>query len=153
MRVIGYKWLCVDTAREETRGISLLSAFDAYEWTRGTSVASYAPTEESLWGFNAYYGAARARWLGRKFGMVIAGVTGFGTVALYQRGWRAEKAEIVAVYLPRRFRRQMPNDSLPRLSDRLSATYDVPVCGSVRRLRQETERWGQPGGYFLKSGA
>lgn len=34
-------------------------------------------------------------------------------------------------------------------SSRLSATYDVPVYQSLRRLRHETERWGLPGNHFL----
>lgn len=153
MRVIGYKWLCVETPPEGTRTIALLSAFDAYEWTRGTNLASYAPAEENLWGFNAYYSATRARWLGRRFGMVVVGVTGFGTVALYHRGWRAERAEIVAVYLPRRLRRLIGKDRLGWFSERLSVTYDVPVYRSIRRLRHETERWGHTGAHFLKGGS
>ena len=154
MRIVGYKWLCVEAFAEDARGITLRSAFDAHLWTRGTNVANYAPSEENLWGFNAYYSAARARWSGRNFGTVIVGVVGFGTVAMFHRGWRSEKAEIVAVYLPRRFTRRwrLGADSLPSFSARLSATYDVPVYRSLRRLQQETERWGRPGAHFL-SGA
>lgn len=150
MRIAGYKWLCVEASLEEARGIMLRSAFDAHVWSRGTNLANYAPSEENMWGFNAYYGAVRARWSGRSYGMVMVGVVGFGSVALFHRGWRAEKAEIVAVYLPRRFTRRLGTDSLAAFSERLSATYDVPVYRSLRRLRRETERWGRPGDTFLK---
>lgn len=152
MRIAGYKWLCVEASHEEARGITLRSAFDAHVWTRGTNLANYAPSEENMWGFNAYYGAVRARWSGRSYGMVMVGVVGFGSVALFHRGWRAEKAEIVAVYLPRRFTRRwrLGTDSLAAFSERLSATYDVPVYRSLRRLRQETERFGLAGETFLK---
>ncbi|MGH7687134.1 MAG: hypothetical protein ACREN2_10010 [Candidatus Dormibacteria bacterium] len=152
MRIVGYKWLCVEAPRDDAGGISLRSAFDAHLWTRGTNVANYAPSEENMWGFNAYYGAMRARWSGRNFGVVMVGVVGFGTVALFQRGWRAEKAEIVAVYLPRRLTRrwELRHDSLSSFSARLSATYDVPVYRSLRRLRRETERWGLPADHFLR---
>lgn len=99
MRIAGYKWLCVEAFPDDARGITLRSAFDAHLWTRGTNVANYPPSEENLWGFNAYHSAVRARWSGRNYGTVIVGVVGFGTVALFQHGWRAEKAEIVAVHL------------------------------------------------------
>ena len=142
MRVVGYKWLCVEAPLEPHANVLLLSAFDAHEWTRGTNVASYAPSQDNLWGFNAFHGAFRARWSGRKFGMVMVGVTGFGTVSLYQRGWRAEKSEIVAVYLPRRLLRREGRNSREWLMRRLRATYDVPVFRSLRDLTRETERWG-----------
>lgn len=155
MRIVGYKWLCVEAVSDDARGITLRSAFDAHLWTRGANVANYAPSEENLWGFNAYYSAVRARWSGRHFGTVIVGVAGFGTVALFQHGWRAEKAEIVAVHLPRRFTRRwrLDKESLASFSGRLSATYDVPVYQSLRRLRHETERWGLPGNDFLRKNA
>ena len=153
MRIVGYKWLCVEAPLEDGHGITLRSAFDAHLWTRGTNLANYAPSEENMWGFNAYYTAGRARWSGRSYGTVMAGVVGFGTVALFHHGWRSEKAEIVAVYLPRRFTRRwrLGNDSLASFSERLTATYDVPVYRSLRRLRLETERWGLPGDRFLTS--
>jgi hypothetical protein len=155
MRIAGYKWLCVEApGDDDAGGISLRSAFDAHLWTRGTNVANYAPSEENLWGFNAYYSAVRARWTGRSFGMVIVGVVGFGTVALFHHGWRAEKAEIVAVYVPRRVTHswRLDKDSLSSFSLRLSATYDVPVYRSLRRLQHETERWGLRGEQFLGRG-
>ena len=152
MRIAGYKWLSVEAFPEGTRAITLRSAFDAHLWTRGTNVANYPPSEESPWGFNAYHRATRARLSGRNYGTVIVGVVGFGTVAVFQHGWRAEKAEIVVVYLPRRFTRRwrLGKSSLPSFSARLSATYDVPVYRSLRRLRQETQRWGLPAGHFLR---
>lgn len=155
MRIAGYKWLCVEAFPEDARGITLRSAFDAHLWTRGTNVANYPPSEENLWGFNAYSSALRARWSGRNYGTVIVGVVGFGTVALFQHGWRAEKAEIVAVHLPRRFthRWRLGKNSLPSFSTRLSATYDVPVYRSLRRLREETQRWGLPANHFLHHAA
>lgn len=151
MRIVGYKWLCVEASLDDARGITLRSAFDAHVWTRGTNLANYAPSEENMWGFNAYYSAVRARWAGRNYGMVIVGVVGYGSVALFHRGWRAEKAEIVAVYLPRRFTRRwrLGKDSLASFSERLSATYDVPVFRSLRSLREETLRWGLPSEHFL----
>ena len=152
MRIAGYKWVCVEAFPEDARGITLRSAFDAHLWTRGTNVANYPVSEENLWGFNAYSSALRARWSGRNYGTVIVGVVGFGTVALFQHGWRAEKAEIVAVHLPRRFthRWRLGKNALPSFSARLSATYDVPVYRSLRHLRQETQRWGLPATHFLR---
>jgi len=152
MRIVGYKLLCVEAFPDDARGITLRSAFDAHPWTRGTNVANYPPSEENMWGFNAYYSAVRARWSGRNYGTVVVGVAGFGTVAMFQHGWRSEKAEIVAVYLPRRFthRWRLDKGALPSFSARLSATYDVPVYRSLRRLRKETERWGLPGNHFLR---
>lgn len=154
MRIIGYKWLCVEAPMEGERRITLRSAFDAHLWTRGTNLANYAPSEENMWGFNAYHGAVRARWSGRNYGTVMVGIVGFGTVSLFRHGWRAEKAEIVAVYLPRRFthRWRLGRDSLASFSTRLSATYDVPVFTSLPLLRRETERWGVTAEYFLTGG-
>ena len=150
MRVVGYKWVCVETPAAQLRGIILHSAFNAHDWTRGTNYASYAPSETTLWGFNAYHGALRARWSGRTFGQVMVGLTGFGTVALFQHGWRAEKAEIVAIHVPRRFARHAERESGHRFLVRLAATYDVPVFQSIRQLRRETERWGTRGSVLLK---
>ena len=64
MRIAAYKWLCVEAFPDDARGITLRSAFDAHLWTRGTNVANYPPSEENLWGFNAYHSAVRARWSG-----------------------------------------------------------------------------------------
>ncbi len=132
--------------------LALVSAHDAREWVRGPNRASYVPSPDVLWGFNAYYGARRARWSGRKFGTVMVGVVGFGTVALFQRGWRAETAEIVAIYTPRQFWQRIDNVARPVFIERLRATYDVPVFGSLTGLRRETERWGVPGKTFLRRG-
>ena len=96
MKVIGYKWVQVDTSPRRLHGAALLSTYDAREWHRGTNHASYAPSSDNLWGFNAYTSARRARWNGQVFGTAMVGVVGFGVVALFDHGWRAEKAEIVA---------------------------------------------------------
>ena len=100
MKVVGYKWLQVDVSPRRLAGAALVSTFDARAWTRGTNKASYVPSSDDLWGFNAYTSARRARWNGQVFGTALVGVVGFGTVALFDRGWRAEKAEVVAICLP-----------------------------------------------------
>lgn len=150
MRVIGYKWVCVEAPIPRYGSLSLMSAFDAHVWTRGPNRASYPPSPDTMWGFNAYHGALRARWSGRRFGNVMVGLAGFGTVALFEHGWRAEKAEIVAIHVPRGVWRGYGAEARAALRMRLHATYDVPVFRSLRALRRETERWGQPGSAFLR---
>ena len=147
MRVAGYKWLFVGSPWQRAAGAVLVSSFDAHEWTLGPNVASYAPSAENLWGFNAYYSPLRAR-LAAPRDAVVVGVVGFGTVALFSRGWRSEKAEIVAAYLPRRLRRRW-DDELQPLMTSLRTAYDIPVYLSLRPLRRETERWGVPGRALL----
>ncbi len=141
MRVIGYKWLFLAGCSGQGR-VALESGFDGREWIRGVNCASYAPEDGSLWGFNAYHSARRALWYGRRFGTVLVGVTGFGTVSLFEHGWRAEKAEIVAICLPRLLRHRIWTDDVAQLSTRLRNAYDAPVVVSLRALRTETERWG-----------
>lgn len=149
MKIAGYKWLFVNTAASH---VSLVSAFDASEWRRGTNHASYPPESDTLWGFNAYYGVWRARWHGRNFGTVMVGLVGFGSVALFQHGWRAEKAEIVAVHIPQRLRGGLDRESRSVFAERLHLAYDVPVLHSLKELRRETERFGAAGRSFLHGG-
>jgi len=151
VKVIGYKWLQVDTSSWRVPGAALVSTYDAREWTRGTNYASYAPSSDDLWGFNAYLSARRARWNGQVFGTAMVGVVGFGVVALFDHGWRAEKAEIVAICIPRWSRYRIAAD-LPvnEVMARLRAAYDVPVFRSLRNLRRETERWGVSAKVFLR---
>jgi len=152
VRIAGYKWLFVETGTRWPHGVALVSGYDAHTWTRGPNQATYPPSPDNLWGFNAYHDAWRARWSGQVYGTVIVGVTGFGAVELYRRGWRAEKAEIVAVHLPRGLagRRLDAIDRGPG-AERLRLAYDVPVLRSLRALRRETERWGVPGRRLLGS--
>jgi len=145
MKVIGYKWLHVSTSVMHPPRLALYSAHDAHEWTRGTNRASYVPSAEDLWGFNAYYGAWRARLSGHRFGTVMVGVAGYGAVALFQHGWRAEMAEIVAIHISRFFWRGVDKGSRPVYVEKLRGAYDVPVVRSLTELRRETERWGVPG--------
>ena len=150
MKVIGYKWLQVDASSRHLPWVALASTYDAREWTRGTNHASYAPSPDVLWGFNAYFSVTRARWNGQVYGTALVGVVGFGTVALFDHGWRAEKAEIVAICIPRLGRYRISGDL--RLADvmaRLQTAYDVPVFRSLLKLRKETERWGISGKVFL----
>jgi hypothetical protein len=151
MKVIGYKWVQVDTSPRRLHGAALVSTYDAREWHRGTNRASYPPSPDNLWGFNAYSSARRARWNGQVFGTAMVGVVGFGVVALFDHGWRAEKAEIVAICIPRLSRYRIAGD-LPIIEvvTRLRAAYDVPVSRSLRELRKETERWGVSGKVFLR---
>jgi hypothetical protein len=151
MKVIGYKWLQVDTSSRQMHGAALVSAYDAREWTRGTNHASYLPNPDDAWGFNAFTSARRARWNGQVYGTAMVGIVGFGVVALFDHGWRAEKTEIVAICIPR-FGTYRVASELP-LSDvmaRLRAAYDVPVVRSLRELRRETERWGVSAKVFLR---
>lgn len=150
VKVAGYKWLYIDTSSGLGGRWALASGFDGRRWTRGTNQASYAPSPDNLWGINAYHGVHRARWSGRAFGMVMVGVVGFGTVALFERGWRAEKAEIVAIYVHRRLWRKTERDMRPLLIDKLRAAYDVPVFRSMAPFRRETERWGVPAGRLAR---
>lgn len=150
MKVIGYKWLQVDTSPRLLTGAALVSAYDAREWSRGTNHASYAPSPDELWGFNAYLSVRRARWNGQVFGTAMVGVVGFGVVALFDHGWRAEKAEIVAICIPRLSRYRVAGElPLDEVMARLRAAYDVPVFRSLRNLRRETERWGVSAKVFL----
>ena len=150
MKVIGYKWVHVDTSPRQLAGAALVSSWDAREWTRGTNHSNYAPSSEQPWGFNAYLSARRARWNGQVYGTAMIGVVGFGVVALYEHGWRAEKAEIVAVCIPRFGQYRVATDlPLAEVIARLRAAYDVPVFRSVRHLRRETERWGVSAKTFL----
>jgi len=143
VRVTGYKWLQVDTSRRYPGGAALLSTYDARQWTRGVNQASLAPLSDADWGFNAYTSARRARWNGQVYGTALVGVVGFGKVALFDRGWRAEKAEIVAICIPRPGRYRVVSDlPLADVTARLRVAYDVPVFRSLRNLRKETERWG-----------
>ena len=82
----------------------------------------------------------------------MVGLVGFGSVALFQHGWRAEKAEIVAIYIPRLFWHRIDKDSRPLFVERLRAAYDVPVFRSLSGLRRETARWGVSGKAFLRGG-
>ncbi len=150
MKVIGYKWVQVDTSPRQLHGAALVSAYNAREWSRGTNYASYAPSSDDLWGFNAYLSARRARWNGQVYGTAMIGVVGFGVVALFDRGWRAEKAEIVAICIPRFGRYRIAGDlPLAEVMARLRAAYDVPVFRSLRNLRKETERWGASAKVFM----
>jgi len=151
VRVAGYKWLFIDTSSKHG-GLALASGFDGRRWTRGTNQATYAPSPDSLWGINAFHDVHRARWSGRKFGMVMVGVVGFGRVAIFQHGWRAEKAEIVAICIHRRLWRHTEKDERQLLIGKLRAAYDVPVFRSMRQFRRETERWGVPGNALVRHG-
>jgi hypothetical protein len=151
VRVIGYKWLQVDASSRRLHGAALVSAYDAREWSRGTNHASYQPSPDDLWGFNAYLSARRARWNGQVYGTAMVGVVGFGVVGLFDHGWRAEKAEIVAICIPRLSRYRVASDlSLAEVMARLRAAYDVPVVRSLRHLRSETERWGISATVFMR---
>ncbi len=151
MKVIGYKWLQVDMSAYAPRGAALVSAYDAHRWQRGTNQASYPPNADDAWGFNAYTSARRARLNGQVYGTAMAGVVGFGVVALFDHGWRAEKAEIVALCLPRLSRYRVATDlPLAEVMTRLHAAYDVPVSRSLRQLQRETERWGVSAKVFLR---
>jgi hypothetical protein len=142
--------LQVDTSPRGLPGAALASTWDAREWSRGTNHASYTPSSDGLWGFNAYLSARRARWNGQVFGTAMVGVVGFGVVALFEHGWRAEKAEIVAICIPRLSRYRISGDvPLEEVMARLRAAYDVPVFRSLRNLRRETERWGVSAKVFL----
>jgi hypothetical protein len=150
MKVIGYKWVQVDTSPRQLHRVALVSGWDAREWTRGTNCASYTPSSDEPWGFNAYLSARRARWSGQVYGTAMVGVVGCGVVALFDHGWRAEKAEIVAICIPRLSRYRVAGDvPLAEVIARLRAAYDVPVFRSVRHLRKETERWGISAKIFL----
>ena len=150
MRVTGYKWLQVDISSRYPGGAALLSTYDAREWTRGINQASLAPLSDADWGFNAFTSARRARWNGQVYGTALVGIVGFGTVAIFDHGWRAGKAEIVAICIPRVGRYRVASDlPLPQVMARLLAAYDVPVYRSLRKLRRETERWGVSAKRFL----
>ena len=150
MKVIGYKWLQVDPSPRRSGRVVLVSTYDAREWMRGINVASLEPSSDASWGFNAYISARRARWNGQVYGTALVGLTGFGTVALYEHGWRAEKAEIVAICIPRLGRYRVVGDlPLTDVMARLQATYDVPVSRSLRDLKRETARWGVSASIFL----
>ena len=81
----------------------------------------------------------------------MVGIVGFGVVALFDHGWRAEKAEIVAICIPRLGRYRIAGDlPITDVMERLRAAYDVPVSRSLRELRRETERWGVSAKIFLR---
>jgi hypothetical protein len=64
--------------------------------------------------------------------LVFGVVEGYGRVLLGRYGWRAERARVLALYVP-------PESTLaPRVLDS-ARLYGVPICRSIRVLRDE---WG-----------
>ncbi len=128
----------------------LRSVVHSYQWERGVNhsrpcraVAPVFSDDPVLvhpatlcrCGFHAFYDVDNPELLGyhsvwvKLSGVALAAIVGTGRVVLHETGWRAEKAEIVAVVATR--------DQL--IDNVIRNTYDVPLCQreDVRALAEK----------------
>lgn len=143
MRIAGFRVCTFHEGR-------LHSVVHSHEWERGINQSRPCQAVAPIFsddpvlihpatlcrcGFHAFYDPADPELVGyhavwvKITGAALAVIVGSGTVVLHQKGWRAQKAEIVGVV--------STGDTL--IDNVIRNTYDVPLCrrDGVRPLAEK----------------
>lgn len=142
-KALGYRSWLISPISKSPRLYSMTSDF---YWKPGINNASCfrsrcsPPDKKCDCGFNAWNGYLNV--LDYSFGVstIQGSVSGWGNMQIHKSGWRSEKSEILALYVPLWFSLETKDLSRKDLINCLGECYNVPIFSNSLKLVAYTNK-------------